>query len=53
MQLTFERNFPDAIKKRVRDNWEKWGLPELNDPTRNSTWRYFETTGGGETGRRG
>ncbi len=53
VQLTFERNFPDAIKDRVRANWKKWGLPELGDPNRNPTWRYFETTGKGETGRRG
>jgi 4-hydroxy-3-polyprenylbenzoate decarboxylase len=53
VQLTFERNFPDAIKDRVRANWKKWGLPELNDPNRNPTWKYFETTGKGETFRRG
>ena len=39
--------------KKVRANWKKWGLPELNDPNTNPTWRYFETTGAGETGRRG
>ena len=48
VQLTFERNFPDAIKERVRANWKKWGLPELNDPNRNPTWKYFETTGAGD-----
>jgi len=53
VQLTFERNYPDAIKDRVRTKWKKWGLPELNDPERNPTWKYFETTGAGETGRRG
>ncbi len=53
VQLTFERNYPDAIREKVRANWKKWGLPELNDPTQNPTWRYFETTGAGETGRRG
>ncbi len=52
VQLTFERNFPDAIRDKVRANWKKWGLPELNDPNRNPTWKYFETTGVGETGRR-
>ena len=29
------------------------GLPELDDPNRSPTWRYFKTTGAGETGRRG
>ena len=53
VQLTFERNYPDAIKDKVRENWKKWGLPELDDPKRNPTWSYFETTGKGETGRRG
>jgi 4-hydroxy-3-polyprenylbenzoate decarboxylase len=52
IQLTFERNFPDAIRDKVLANWKKWGLPELNDPNRNPTWKYFETTGAGETGRR-
>jgi 4-hydroxy-3-polyprenylbenzoate decarboxylase len=52
VQLTFERNFPDAIRNKVRANWKKWGLPELNDPNRNPTWKYFATTGVGETGRR-
>jgi 4-hydroxy-3-polyprenylbenzoate decarboxylase len=52
-QLTFERNYPDAVKEKVRANWKKWGLPELNDPNQNPTWKYFETTGKGETGRRG
>jgi 4-hydroxy-3-polyprenylbenzoate decarboxylase len=52
VQLTFERNFPDFIREKVLANWKKWGLPELNDPNRNPTWKYFETTGVGETGRR-
>ena len=54
VQLTFERNYPDRVKEKVRANWKKWGLPELNDPD-NETRRgsYFETTGKGETGRRG
>jgi 4-hydroxy-3-polyprenylbenzoate decarboxylase len=52
VQLTFERNFPDAIREKVLANWKKWGLPELNDPNRNPTWKYFGTTGVGETGRR-
>jgi len=52
VQLTFERNFPDAIREKVLANWKKWGLPELNDPNRNPTWKYFSTTGVGETGRR-
>jgi hypothetical protein len=52
VQLTFERNYPDAVREKVRKNWKKWGLPELNDPNRNPTWKYCETTGSGETGRR-
>ena len=52
VQLTFERNYPDAVREKVLKNWKKWGLPELNDPNRNPTWKYFETTGSGETGRR-
>jgi len=34
-------------------NWKKWGLPELNAPNRNPGFKYFETTGAGEKGRRG
>jgi 4-hydroxy-3-polyprenylbenzoate decarboxylase len=52
-QLTFERSYPDRIKEKVRASWKKWGLPELDDSSRNPTWRYFKTTGAGETGRRG
>ena len=43
----------DAVKDKVRANWKKWGLPELDEPDRNPTWKYFQSTGKGETGRRG
>jgi hypothetical protein len=52
-QLTFERCYPDGIKEKVRTNWKKWGLPEPGDPNRVPAWKYFKTTGAGETGRRG
>jgi 4-hydroxy-3-polyprenylbenzoate decarboxylase len=52
--LSFNRNFPKAIREKVLANWERWGF-NTPDPVRHGTpstpWGYFETTGEGETGK--
>jgi len=54
--LTFQRNYPKAIKEKVLANWERWGF-RTPDPvlqkhaTLSTPWVYFNKTGEGETGR--
>jgi 4-hydroxy-3-polyprenylbenzoate decarboxylase len=54
-KLTFNRNWPKAVKEKVLANWERWGFNEP-DPvlqkhaTSSTPWAYFARTGEGETG---
>ena len=56
MILTFNRNYPKAIKEKVLANWEKWGMrtPDLvlqKHASQSTPWVYFNKTGEGETGK--